>query len=181
MTRLIPRKLTPDLDLPLVGGGRFTLSKDHGPNGSMLVFYRGLHCPICHKQLRAMAERLPAFAERGVVPVAISADGQDRAEALAREIGEADLKIAFDFPLTAARDEWGLYISTSRGTTSIGVPEPDLFHEPGLMLIKPDRTLYYLSIQTMPHGRPPFDDILGAFDAAIERDYPARGHYTDPL
>lgn len=177
---LIPRHPVPDLDLPLTGGGRFRLADGMGPNEAMLVFYRGLHCPICHKQLKALAERLPEFDARGVVPVAISADTAERAEAMADGVGAA-LKIAYDFPLTAAREDWGLYISTTRGKTSIGIEEPDLFHEPGLMLVKPDQTLYYLSIQSMPFARPSFDDILGAIDFSVEKNYPARGHYTEAL
>ena len=55
---LIPRAQTPELSLPTVGGGRFTLSADHGDFGTMVVFYRGLHCPICHKQLKALADML---------------------------------------------------------------------------------------------------------------------------
>ena len=178
--KLIPRNPVPNLDLPLAGGGRFDLSKDHGPNGTMLVFYRGLHCPICHRQLKALDAKLTEFDKRGVVSVAISSDGEDRAHALAREVGGA-VKIAYDMPLNAAREEWGLYISASRGTTSIGVEEPSLFHEPGLMLIRPDQTLYFLSIQSMPFSRPPFDDILSAIDSLLEKNYPARGHFTGEL
>ena len=177
---LIPRAQTPELSLPTVGGGRFTLSADHGDFGTMVVFYRGLHCPICHKQLKALADMLPEFEHRGVAVVAVSSDGQDRAESMAEITGPA-LRIAYDFPLASARDDWGLYISETRGKTSIGIEEPPLFHEPGLMLIRADGTLYYLSVQSMPFARPSFDDILGAVDFAVEKGYPARGHYTGDL
>ncbi|MDU8941888.1 peroxiredoxin-like family protein [Ovoidimarina sediminis] len=181
MTRLLPRQPVPDLSLPTTGGGTFTLSADHGANGTMLLFYRGLHCPLCQKQLKALAALLPEFDRRGIRPVAISSDGADRAEAMAEEVAAQGLPIAYDLPLTAARDDWGLYTSTSRGKTSIGIEEPDLFIEPALLLVEPDRSLYYLSLQTMPFARPPFEDILGAIDFAIEKNYPARGHYTGDL
>jgi hypothetical protein len=71
--------------------------------------------------------------------------------------------------------EWGLYISTSRGTTSAGVEEPPLFAEPGLFLVKPDRTLYWASISTMPFARPHFQEIAAAIDFAVSKNYPARG------
>jgi len=177
--KLIPRHTVPDLDLPLVGGGRFSLANDAGARGSLLCFYRGLHCPICAVQLKELAESAADFKERGIVSVAISADPQDRAEAMAEKA--PGVQIAYDFPLTAARDDWGLYISTSKGKTSIGIEEPALFHEPGLFLVNPDRTLYYLSIQTMPFARPKFPDLLGAVDFAIQKDYPARGQYTGDL
>jgi len=71
--------------------------------------------------------------------------------------------------------EWGLYISSGRGTTSAGVEEPPLFAEPGLFLVKPDGTLYWASISTMPFARPHFGEIAGAIDFAIAKNYPARG------
>jgi hypothetical protein len=87
------------------------------------------------------------------------------------------LRFGYDLPLQMARD-WGLYISTSRGKTSIGIEEPALFAEPGLFLINPDQTLYYMSVQSMPFVRPHFSELLSAVDFAIEKSYPARGEYT---
>lgn len=52
-----------------------------------------------------------------------------------------------------------------------------LFSEPGVFLIKPDGTLYYGSTQTMPFARPRFQDLLGAIDFAMAKDYPTRGAY----
>ena len=66
--------------------------------------------------------------------------------------------------------ELGLYISSS-----IKNDEPPEFAEPGLFLIRPDRTLYCASIQTMPFARPAFSDVLRAVSFVIEKDYPARG------
>jgi hypothetical protein len=80
-------------------------------------------------------------------------------------------------PLAQAR-EWGLYISTSRGMTSIGIEEPARFSEPGVFLVRPDGTLYYGAVQTMPFARPHFDELLAAIDFALAKDYPARGEYT---
>ncbi len=72
----------------------------------------------------------------------------------------------------------GLYISTSRGKTSIGIEEPALFSEPGLFMVSDNRKLYYGSVQTMPFVRPHFDELLNALDFVIEKNYPARGDYT---
>ena len=80
-------------------------------------------------------------------------------------------------PLAVAR-QWGLYVSTSRGKTSIGIEEPALFSEPAVYLVRPDGTLYYGAVQTMPFARPHFDELIGALDFAIKNDYPARGEYT---
>jgi hypothetical protein len=75
----------------------------------------------------------------------------------------------------------GLYILTSRGTTSIGVEEPTLFSEPGVFLIKPDQAIYWLSMQSMPFARPNFSEMLQALDFVIKNNYPARGEYTGAL
>ncbi|MEL6168531.1 MAG: peroxiredoxin-like family protein [Pseudomonadota bacterium] len=174
---LIPRQKTPDLSVPLLGGGTFDLASESTERGTVVCFYRGLHCPICATYLKELVRLTPDFAQRGVATVAISADGEERAKAMADKVGPGDLRFGYDLALTKAR-EWGLYISTSRGKTSIGIEEPALFSEPGLFLINPDQTLYYMSTQTMPFVRPHFSELLAAVDFAIEKNYPARGEYT---
>jgi hypothetical protein len=96
---------------------------------------------------------------------------------VSEKIKAAHLKIGYGLSLASAR-EWGLYISASRGKTSIGIEEPALFSEPGVFIVRPDGTLYYGATQTMPFARPQFQDLLGAIDFAIAKDYPARGEYT---
>ncbi len=174
---LIPRQKTPELSLPLLGGGTFDLDAESAKTGTVVCFYRGLHCPICANYLKELERLTPDFAERGVATVAVSSDGEERTKDMAEKIEAKNLRFAYDLSLTKAR-EWGLYISTSRGKTSIGIEEPALFSEPGLFLINPGRTLYYMSVQTMPFVRPHFSELLGALDFAIEKSYPARGEYT---
>lgn len=53
--------------------------------------------------------------------------------------------------------------------------------EPGLVLVKPDRTIYYASVQSMPFVRPAFNEMLKAIDFTIEHRYPARGEYVGSL
>jgi len=74
--------------------------------------------------------------------------------------------------------QWGLYISTSRGLTSIGIEEPALFSEPAVFIVRPDTTLYYGAVKTMPFARPNFADLLGEIDFSLAKNYPARGEYT---
>ena len=173
---LTPRKATPDLSLPLVGGGTFTLSEEGSERGTVVCFYRGLHCPICATYLGELAKLTSEFEKRGVTTVAVSSDSEERAQGMADKLG-APLRIAYDLKLADAKD-WGLYISTSRGMTSIGIEEPALFSEPGLFMVGPDRSLYYGSVQTMPFVRPHFSELLKALDFAIEKSYPARGEYV---
>jgi len=174
---LMPRQKTPDLKLPTLGGGEFDLSAENSERGTIVCFYRGLHCPICATYLAELEKLLGDFAERGVGAIAVSSDGEERAAQMAEKINAKGLRFAYDLPLQTARD-WGLYISTSRGKTSIGIEEPALFSEPGLFLVRPDQTLFYGAAQTMPFVRPHFRELIPALDFAIANDYPARGEYT---
>jgi hypothetical protein len=42
-------------------------------------------------------------------------------------------------------------------------------------LVRPDGTLYWGNVSTMPFARPHFDEIISAIDFAVKNDYPARG------
>jgi len=112
--------------------------------------------------------------------LALSTDGEDRARQMAQKIGANRLRMGYGLHLAAAR-AWGLFLSTSRGKTSIGIEEPDLFSEPALFLVRPDRTLYWLSVQSMPFARPNFGELIQAVDFVIKNDYPARGEYVGDL
>lgn len=174
---LIPRQKTPDLNLPTLDHGQFDLSNETSERGTVICFYRGLHCPICATYLTEFQKRTADFADRGVSTIAVSSDGEERAREMAEKIGASTLRFAYDLPLAKAR-EWGLFISTSRGKTSIGIEEPALFSEPGLFMVTPEQTLYYGAVQTMPFVRPHFSELVSALDFAIANSYPARGEYT---
>lgn len=73
---------------------------------------------------------------------------------------------------------WGLSIATPRGRTAIGIEEPPLFSEPGFVLIRPDQTVDYLSVQSMRFVRPNLAEMVQARDIIIKHDCPARGEYT---
>ena len=174
LTPLLPRQPVPALNLPLAGGGTFDLAAEKPDQFAFVVFYRGLHCPICKTQLKDLEAKLPDFAKRGVTVVAASSDDRARAEATKEEWGLPNLRLAYGLDLVTAR-AWGLYASTGRGKTSAGVDEPALFSEPAIYLIRPDGALYFGSVQTMPFARPQFAEILAAIDFVVAKGYPARG------
>lgn len=177
---LLPRQTVPMLRVPTLTHGEFELAADAAPKFTLVVFYRGLHCPICLKYLLELGRLHTEFEKRGVKVIALSSDGQERAQMMAEKLHAPGLRMGYDLSLTQAR-EWGLYISTSRGKTSIGIEEPTLFSEPGVFIVRPDGTLYYGAVQTMPFARPHFDELLAALDFAIDKNYPARGEYTGPV
>lgn len=176
---LVPRTKVPDLKLDTVAHGSFDLASacSSSAQGVVLCFYRGLHCPLCANYLTELERLVDDFAGKGVTCVAVSSDDKDRAQQMAEKVKADKLAVAYGLELGHARD-WGLYISKSIGTTSIGIEEPELFSEPGLFMVSPEQSLYYGSVQTMPFVRPHFKELLGALDFAIEKKYPARGEYT---
>lgn len=175
---LFPRQPVPSLSIQTVGGETWQLSEQTPENFTLIVFYRGFHCPICKTYLADLEKKLGEFEKRGVSVVAISSDAQERAERSQKEWGLENLTVGYGLALEKAR-EWGLYISASRGKTSTGVDEPARFSEPALYLVKPGGTLYFGSVQTMPFARPNFREVLGALDFVLDKDYPARGEITD--
>jgi len=170
MPNILPTRAVPDFTVPLIDGGQFQLSQRLGDKFTLLLFYRGVHCPICKMQVRDLQRKLSDFAERGVTVVAISMDSKERAQKSVDEWGVDELLLGYGLSEDLARD-LDLYISSGRP----GSEEPSIFSEPGMLLVKPDQTLYFTSIQSMPFTRPPFDELLKGIDYALENDYPARG------
>jgi len=171
---LVPRRPVPPLELDTLAGARFRLSEQRPERFTMIVFYRGLHCPICRRYLTELDGLVDEFGKRGVAVLVASSDTRERAEEAKTVWGLNHLNVGYGLSIDEAR-RWGLFISTSRGKTSAGIEEPALFSEPGLFLVRPDGTLYWSSVSTMPFARPHFDEILQSLDFAIKNDYPARG------
>ncbi len=174
MSAVKPRTKSPELEIETLDEGQWRLSDQKPENFTMIVAYRGLHCPICRTYLSELDRNAEEFGKRGVEVIAVSTDILERAAQTKDEWKLRNLRIGYGLSIPKAR-EWGLYISSSRGKTSAGVVEPDQFNEPGVFLIKPDQTLYASSVATMPFARPHFKEVLAAIDFIVEKDYPARG------
>ena len=173
MTVLKPRQPVPELNLSTFQGP-WSLSEQEPENFTMIVFYRGLHCPICSKYLAELNKMVDDFSEVGVSILAVSSDGEERAQQAREDWGLDKVNLGYGLSVDQAR-EWGLHRSAGRGKTSIGIEEPAEFAEPGLYLVRPDNSLYWGQVSTMPFARPHFREILGALNFALTNDYPARG------
>lgn len=164
-----PTQPAPELTVPLLRGGTYRLSDQRPDTFTMVVFFRGLHCPVCRSQLSEFERRLDELGERGIEVIAVSGETRERTTRLAEEWKLERLPLAYGLTEDQMR-AWGLFIS--RG---IDESEPALFNEPGLFLISPDHTVYYESILSMPVGRPRLGDLLDGIDYWTTHDYPARG------
>ncbi|MBG6218835.1 peroxiredoxin [Arthrobacter sp. CAN_A6] len=170
---LLPTQPVFELDLALVSGGTTgDLNLGTGADGrfTMVVFYRGLHCPVCRKQLTEIDRRLDDLKVAGIGRVlAVSMETQERSNQVVDQWHLRNLPVAYGLTEAAARD-WGLNLSQA-----INEGEPALFNEPGIFILDQDQTLFWSSTATMPFGRPALDEIIAGVRYAQEHDYPARG------
>jgi peroxiredoxin len=166
---LMPGMGVPDFSVPLVGGGRWQLSRATPARFTLIDFYRGRHCPRCHLHILDLKSKLARFAERGVECIAVSMDDKDKAVSSMQDWGLEGLKLGHSLAEADAR-ALGLYL-----TTAITEREPRLFSEPAIMLVRPDASLYSALYGTNPFARVHAADILEGLDVIIARDYPARG------
>lgn len=170
---LIPRKPAPELTVPVAGDGTYTLGRKTPETFTILVFYRGRHCPICARYLADVEAALDDALAIGAETVAVSMDRAERAEASMDAWGLTRLRLGYDMAEEVAR-HWGLYISSARP----GSDEPARFSEPGLAVIDRTGLVYLAQAQSAPFARPPFADLVSGLRFALEQDYPARGDLT---
>ncbi|MCB4808237.1 AhpC/TSA family protein [Tamlana sp. 62-3] len=164
-----PREKTPDLKINLVNGSTWELSDQNPDNFTLVLFYRGKHCPVCKMQLEELENKLSEFKERGINVLAVSANTEDLAKETYEEWNIKNIPLGYGLPIEEAR-AWGLFISEA-----ISDKEPEHFFEPGLFLIDKDQKVYWESIQSMPFGRPSFKDVINGIDYILKQGYPARG------
>lgn len=169
--KLVPDRQTPPMSLPLVGGGQFDLAKETPENFTMIVVYRGHHCPVCKSYLTQLSAMLDRFQAAGFSVVAVSMNDLELATRSHQDWGLGDLRVAYGLTPDMARD-WGLWISKAFKDS-----EQDIFAEPGLFWVRPDGRLYLVDIANMPWPRPDLEFLLSKVAYALENDYPARGTF----
>lgn len=169
MKNVIPGKEVPELIVETVNGMIWNLRDQKPKNFTLVVFYRGLHCPVCKSYLEELNSKIDKFRDKGVNVICISSNKASLAEKTATSWDIDKLTLGFNFSIEDAR-KWDLFVSKG-----INDKEPDMFFEPGLFLIRPDNTLYAASIQSMPFARPKFDDLLKSISFVLNEKYPARG------
>ena len=163
-----PREKAPILTLNLVNDTTWNLQEQQPENFTMILFYRGKHCPVCKKQLESLKTKISDFTDKGVNLIAISANNEEIAKETYKEWDIDGIPIGYDLSIDEAR-KWGLFISEGIND------EPKHFFEPGLFLIDTEGNVYWESIQSMPFGRPAFKDVLNGISYILKEGYPARG------
>ena len=135
---------------------------------TMLVVYRGRHCPRCKRYLNKLNDMLSSWTDVMDVFV-ISADTKEKALADREEFGW-NFELGYGLTVDRMR-ELGLYVSEplSEAETT------DLFSEPGTFALRPDGSLMLVDISNGPAARPDLDELLDGMKFNINNDRPVRG------
>ena len=109
MPRVLPRQPTPELVVPTLSGATWSLADAKPQRFSLIVFYRGLHCPICTTYVAELNKSVPELTTRGVETIAVSCDTEARAREAQTKWGLSQLTVGHSLTIETAR-AWGLYI-----------------------------------------------------------------------
>ena len=115
-----PQTRAPELEVDTLGNGGWKLSDRKPDRFTMIVFYRGVHCPVCTTYIGELQDKLGDFTSRGVDVIAVSGDTRERAERSKSEWGLDNLTVGYDISTDVMRD-WGLFVSSG-----IKDEEPDV-------------------------------------------------------
>jgi peroxiredoxin len=158
----------PEVTFNLVHDGSMSIGKpvDHW---TLLVVYRGKHCPRCKKYLNTLQSMQADFLQAGIEVIAVSADTQERASADVSEFG-------WTFPVGYGLTETdmrllGLYITEPLSPDEA----PARFAEPGVFCLRPDAEIQIVSISNGPAARPDLTELLDGLKFNITNNRPTRG------
>ena len=157
----------PHMTLSHVDGSIRTIGET-SQRWTLLVVYRGKHCPRCKRYLNKLEAMLNDWTALLDV-VVVSADTLEKAQT-----DQAEFGWTFDLCYGLTEDQMralGLYISDplSEAETT------GRFAEPGTFAIKPDGTLMLVDISNGPASRPDLDELLDGMRFNIENNRPTRG------
>lgn len=158
----------PALTIPLLGGATRAFGPDEA-GWSMLVVYRGRHCPRCKPYLSKLSGLLDGFAELNTTVTVTSADPEDRASADRDAFGWQ-----FDLGHSLSLDDMAklsLFVSDPTGPQETDRP----FAEPGLFVVNPDGLLQVVGLSNAASCRPDLDVVLDGIRGIQTRGLPIRG------
>lgn len=162
----------PNIDVPLITGGTQDLGASSADGRwKLVVVYRGLHCPLCAKYLAQLEEMKSAFSDADTDIVVVSGDGIEKAKSQV-EKGRLTIPMAYGLAVEQMQ-KLGLYISNPRSPEETDQPFP----EPGLFILRPDRSIQIIDISNAPFARPDLAGILRGLEFARSKNYPIRGTF----
>ncbi len=173
-TTLQPGQPFPPLTVARLGGGELTIrSPTTGSNWTLMVVYRGLHCPLCTSYLNELNAAYDELQSLGVDVVAVSADTAEKA---AQHLHDIQPKFTVGHDLSIEQMQaLGLYISTPRSALETDRP----FSEPGVFVVNQHGVLQIIDTSNAPFVRPEVKTLVSGlrFIRNHENNYPTRGTY----
>lgn len=151
-----------------VGGGDAISVGQSKDRWTMLIVYRGRHCPRCKRFLNKLNAVLPSWTDVMDV-VVVSGDTQEKAEADLAEFGW-DFDLCYGMTVPQMRS-LGLYVTNPLSDAETTTQ----FAEPGAFAIRPDGSLMLVDISNGPAARPDLEELLDGMKFNIENDRPVRG------
>ncbi len=164
----VPGSVIQPMRFPKPGGGEITVGGVR-ENWTLLVVYRGKHCPRCKKFLNKLSAMAGDWAAAGFDIAVVSADPEDKAQADQDEFG-------WDFDLgyglsEAQMETLGLYVSDP-----LSPEETDRrFAEPGHFVLRADGSLIVVTLSNGPAARPDLEELLDGMIFNKTNDRPTRG------
>ncbi len=168
---LIMVKTIDDRDVPLVDvNADAAAQKEDADSWTLVVIYRGQHCPICTNFLNALDTLYGRFLGIKTKVVAVSADSKAQ---LLKNM-DNDLQVSFPVYYGLQLEDMkrlGVYISEPRDES-----ETDhLFSEPALFVVNHKHQIQLVDIASGPFARPNLDQLLEGLSFARDNRYPIRG------
>ncbi|MEP7703084.1 redoxin domain-containing protein [Paraglaciecola sp. 25GB23A] len=140
---------------------------------TLVVVYRGQHCPICLKYLNELELFTGRLGALNIDIVAVSADNKQQLEQFKVNGLDTSFPIALELQLKDMK-KLGLYISEPTS----GSETAHLFAEPGLFLVNPKGETTMIEIANAPFIRPNIDQFVTGLEFALENSYPIRGTHS---
>ena len=164
----VPGSVLQPMSFPKLGGGTLDIGGMR-ENWTLLVVYRGKHCPRCKKYLNILDAMRDDWRTAGFDVAVVSADPAEKAMADQKEFGWG-----FDLGYDLSEDQMatlGLYV-----TNPLSDAETDRrFAEPGTYVIRPDGSLLLIAISNGPSARPELAELLDGMIFTKDNDRPPRG------
>jgi len=149
----------PEIVLAGLGDERIDLSEIKTPgNWKLIIFYRGIHCPLCIKYLKQLETLQEAFTSSNVEILAVSGDSQEKAARMAQQ-HSFTFPLAFDFSVEQMF-QLGLYASDPTSLKETDRP----FCEPGMFILNAEANLQIIDISNAPFARPDIETMKGALN-----------------
>lgn len=168
MTPLKPADSFPDISFKLMTGETIQLGANAG-RWTLLIVYRGDHCPRCKTYVAKLHELVPGYAERNVDIYLASTDPEHVAK---RTIDENNWTLPVAFGLTNAQSQQlGLYLTDQDASAELD----GQYAEPGMFLINPEGLTQVIATSNSPSVRPDLEVVLDGIIGTQDRNLPIRG------